>query len=308
MFIGSGAVIFISLIGHYSDDKKAIMRSVMIVLLIKAGVSPHSPPLAYLAVTLQGAIGSLFFMTGKLYRLSAIVFGMIVLLLSSMQKIILLTIIYGNNLWYSIDQFGIFITEKIPYINTVGETSLWLIGIYSGLHLIAGGVSGYIAGILPELVKNKIVKVTPEELEYFITSSNIEIKKRKRRMWIRKPSAILIILLAVLIVVLTYIFPEFSKSVALKAVIMIVRAFVLMGLWFFVVSPFVTRWYKRFFQNRKGKYAGEIENTLANLPLFRGVVNHSWKMTSDLPFFSRVKEFIITVLVYILRTDEGENI
>ncbi len=284
------------------------MRSVMIVLLIKAGVSPHSPPLAYLAVALQGAIGSLMFMPGKFYRISAFIFGTFVLFLSSLQKILLLTIIYGNNLWYSIDQLGNFITEKIPYINSVGETSLWLIGIYSGLHLLAGGAAGYIAGILPGLVKNASAKITPEEFEHFISSPDPEAKKRKKRMWFRKPSAILIIILAVIIVVLTYVFPAFSESVALGAVVMIVRAFVLMGLWFFVLSPFVTKWYKRFFQNRKGKYAGDIENTLENLPLFRSVVTHSWKMTRGLPFFRRMKEFMITVLVYILRTDEGENI
>lgn len=284
------------------------MRSVMIVLLIKAGVSPHSPPLAYLAVALQGAIGSLMFMPGKFYRVSAFIFGTFVLFLSSLQKILLLTIIYGNNLWYSIDQLGNFITDKIPYIDRVGETSLWLIGIYSGLHLFAGGAAGYIAGVVPGLVKNASVKVTPEEFERSGTSSDSEIKKRKRQMWIRKPSAMLIIILAVMIVVLTYIFPAFSESVALKALVMIVRAFVIMGLWFFVLSPFVTKRYKRFFQNRKGKYAGEIETTLANLPLFRSVVTHSWRITVGLPFFRRLKEFMIIVLVFILRTDEGENI
>ncbi len=307
LFIGAGAVIFISLIGYYSENRKAIMRSVMIVLLIKAGVSPHSPPLAYFAVALQGLIGSLFFLSGKFYRLSSLLFGIIVLLLSSLQKILLLTIIYGNNLWYSIDQFGVFVTEQIPYIDTVGETSLWLIGIYSGLHLIGGVVAGYIAGALPGMVKKASETITAEDLELSIISAAPEIKKRKKRVWFRKPSSILIVILAFFIVVLTYIFPAFSESVALRAVVMIVRALLIMGLWFFVISPLVIRWYKVFFRDRKGKYAGEIENTLSSFPLFKSIVTHSWKKTAGRNFFRRVKEFMIIVLVYILRTDTGEK-
>ncbi|MEN8223599.1 MAG: hypothetical protein ABFR36_10145 [Acidobacteriota bacterium] len=308
LFIGSVAVIFISLIGYYSESRKDILKSMMIVLLVKLAVSPHTPPMAYLAVSLQGVIGSLMFLSVRFFRISTLIFGIVVLGLSSLQKIILLTIIYGNNLWYSLDQFGIFITEKISFINTVGKTSLWLIGIYTGIHLLAGVLAGLMAGALPGMVKNVSVKIAPEEFERSMKSLSPEPNKRKKRMWFRKPSAILIIVLAVMIVILTYIFPEFSESMAIKAVVMIIRAVMIMVLWFFVIAPFVIRKYKKFFQKREGKYAGEVKNTLASLPLYKAIVVHSWKMAEEKPFFGRVKEFMVTVLVYILRTDEREKI
>ena len=75
LFIGSSAVIFISLIGFYSDNRKEIMKAMFIVLLVKAAISPHTPPLAYIAVSMQGLLGSVLFYTKRFYKFSAISLG-----------------------------------------------------------------------------------------------------------------------------------------------------------------------------------------------------------------------------------------
>ncbi len=76
-----------------------ILKSALIVILIKALVSPHSPLTAYFAVGIQGLLGYLLFSTKKFYTFSALLLGIFTLFFSGIQKIVVLTILFGNNLW-----------------------------------------------------------------------------------------------------------------------------------------------------------------------------------------------------------------
>ncbi len=48
LFVNGSAVIFIALIAYYAQKSGAILRATLIVLLVKGGVSPHTPINAYL--------------------------------------------------------------------------------------------------------------------------------------------------------------------------------------------------------------------------------------------------------------------
>src|SRR4051812_9858770 len=61
-FVGGFAVIIIALIAHFSDKSlRAILQSTLLVILVKAAVSPQSPFMAYIAVAFQGVAGALIF-------------------------------------------------------------------------------------------------------------------------------------------------------------------------------------------------------------------------------------------------------
>ena len=119
LFVGSAAVIFISLIAHFSKDdsnsvnkKGTILKATFTVLLIKGFVSPYTPFTAYFAVLLQGFIGELIFSSSKHFKLSTILLGILTLVTSALQKIIILAIVFGNSLWESIDDFAKFILNQ----------------------------------------------------------------------------------------------------------------------------------------------------------------------------------------------------
>src|SRR5690606_29531378 len=60
LLVGSIAMVCIALICSLADDKwRTVMSSLLIVLIIKALVSPHSSPTAYVAVAFQGVTGAL---------------------------------------------------------------------------------------------------------------------------------------------------------------------------------------------------------------------------------------------------------
>ena len=69
LFIASAAVLFISLIALFSKSSKEILKATLIVILIKAVVSPHSPLTAYIAVSLQGMLGFSIFLNKKILQI-----------------------------------------------------------------------------------------------------------------------------------------------------------------------------------------------------------------------------------------------
>jgi len=303
LFISSCAVIFISLIGFYSESKKSILKSMMIVLLVKLAVSPHTPPLAYLAVSMQGVVGFFLFYSKRLYKFSAILLGIIALTLSSLQKIIFFTIIYGNNLWYSIDELGKFVTAQIPIIEKITGMSLWIIGIYYAVHLFAGIAAGIVAAGLPDRIEKAEVSIDSINLDALKKLSSGKNGRKKRKIWITSPSVIMIFFLVVVIIVFTYIFPYFSESLAVKAVIMILRSILIMSIWIFVLSPYLTGYLKKIAGKKKGHYSSEIESVINQLPLYRSIVAYCWKESRGHFLPIRIREFIITTFAYVFSVE-----
>jgi hypothetical protein len=61
IFINSAAVLYYYSYCIVFKNKKEILKSTLIVLLIKALVSPYTPLTAYFAVTIQGLLGIFYF-------------------------------------------------------------------------------------------------------------------------------------------------------------------------------------------------------------------------------------------------------
>lgn len=302
------SVIFISLIGYYSEKRGEILRAMFIVMLIKAGVAPYTPPAAYFAVSLQGLIGEVIFRSKKLFQLSAVIFGALTLALSSIQKFLMLTIVYGDNLWESINSFGLYVSSKFQIIRPVDNLSLWIMGIYSGIHILTGIILGIVASGLPSKISAALedmgtVSVHPVNMSI---SDKVKIKK-KRKFWLKKPTAILILLLAMNIVILSYFFPEFSKSTGTKAVIMILRSIVIMTLWFFLISPYVRKLYKKMFRKKRSIYGREVDSIINSLPVLKAVVNDNWRKQKGERFFKRITQFTVLTLTTIIYMETGEE-
>lgn len=103
LFIGSSAVVFISLIFYYSKKPRQILESTFIVVLVKFIVSPYSPITAYFAVFVQGFFGFLFFYFNVFYKTASILLSITAVTLSGIQKLIIYTLLFGFTFWKSIN-------------------------------------------------------------------------------------------------------------------------------------------------------------------------------------------------------------
>jgi hypothetical protein len=279
LVINSSSVIFIVLIANYAKQKGTILRATLIVLIIKGMVSPHTPINAFIAVTIQGVLGELLFRSKKYFTASALVLGVITLLLSGSQKIIVLTVVFGNNLWESINIFGNFIMQKFQLFGPSTEAydiSFWIILSYLSLHLFVGIFVGILSSRIPGWMD--------KELDHFKKSVQLEkvqapiqIKViKKRKSWVRRPSGIAVFLLAVIIVILSYFYPEITSKQGAKAIIMVLRSIVIMAFWYIWIGPKLLLLLNRILKKKHNQYFNHVQNTLKILPPLRGIIYQTW--------------------------------
>ncbi|HRQ53705.1 MAG TPA: hypothetical protein PL018_05580, partial [Ignavibacteriaceae bacterium] len=279
LFISAAAVLFISLIDLFSKSGKEILKSTLIVILIKALVSPHSPLTAYFAVGIQGLLGYLLFSTKKFYTFSALLLGIFTLFFSGIQKIVVLTILFGNNLWKSIN---IFIDQVFNDFLSLGINSninygYLLVGIYVSIHLLAGVFIGIYAGRLPKklnsfLQNNPLINFDETDFEY-----PKKDKKRKKKSWLLRPTGIIIITVLISLLIFTYLFPSSKEIASIEIIIMLVRSVALTFIWYIFLAPIVKKLFQKYLSNKKSVYAKEIDEMMNMFPQFRKIVSYCWK-------------------------------
>ncbi len=300
LFIASAAVLFISLIALFSKSNKDVLKATLIVVLIKAVVSPHSPLTAYLAVSLQGVLGFLFFSTKKFYKLSTLLLGLLVLFLSGLQKIIILTILFGNTLWESLNLFIEQVSsEFLGITNPDINYGYFLIGIYLSLHVAAGLFIGIYAGKLPNKI-DYYKKVVPTLIENNIIEDIPKKGSRKKKNWFLRPTGIFIILLSAGVIVLSYSSDELENNAAVSVIFMLVRALMITFIWYYLLAPFFKKLFQKFAAKRKSVYSKEIEEIMSMFPQFKKIVNFCWKNSKNKKGLKRIRYFLSTSFYYLL--------
>lgn len=303
MFLGGAAVIFITLIAHYSRDKSAILRATLIVVLVKAFVSPYSPLTAYFAVALQGLLGYLFFSSIKYEKMAALLLGFFSLSFSALQKLILLTILFGTDLWHSIDLFVDFILSQLNVIHHTQSLSfsLVIITIYAGLHILVGIYVGIKASFIPKWVQNKSLTFEQLGLDFQRNEDNfIERKKHKKRPWWKRSSGIALFVFMIFLMLLSYFFPQLGENKAYDILFMMLRSIVITIIWFSILSPFFVKHFKRFIEKNNFKHASEINNITMLFPNFNRIINFCWKASADQNGIKRMKLFLSDSLALLL--------
>lgn len=302
LFISAAAVLFISLIDLFSKSGKEILKSTLIVILIKALVSPHSPLTAYFAVGIQGLLGYLLFSTKKFYTFSALLLGIFTLFFSGIQKIVVLTILFGNNLWKSIN---IFIDQVFNDFLSLGINSninygYLLVGIYVSIHLLAGVFIGIYAGRLPKklnsfLQNNPLINFDETDFEY-----PKKDKKRKKKSWLLRPTGIIIITVLISLLIFTYLFPSSKEIASIEIIIMLVRSVALTFIWYIFLAPIVKKLFQKYLSNKKSVYAKEIDEMMNMFPQFRKIVSYCWKNSQSKTGLKRIHYFLSTSFYYML--------
>ncbi len=143
ILVGGIAVSVVTLIGRTSALPWAeISKATVLVILVKAGASPHAPLPAYLAVAFQGFFGALIFQFLGRSHLAVIFFALIAMLESALQKLILMSVLYGRALWEAFDIFTSSVLHSF-HLELYGTASQWAIALYLGIYFCFGLFLGY---------------------------------------------------------------------------------------------------------------------------------------------------------------------
>ena len=266
--VGSTAVVLIALIGFFAERKaKAILKATVIVLLIKAAASPHTPLPAYASVAFQGLAGALLFGLLPSVRLGALVLGLLALWQGAVQKLLVMTILYGKSLWESVDAVGRWILEKMGTGSGELTPTGWFLLFYLGYYTIAGLITGWLAGALPSEIARALKNPRSVPPPMPGESPEIVLPEPSRKHWWRrtpfKTGAVLVALLAVLLLL------HPGQEGWLRGIRVFARASIVLALWMLLVRPLGQALFRRFRRREQGAYGAEVARALEQLPALR---------------------------------------
>ncbi|MBN3035180.1 MAG: hypothetical protein JW861_06310 [Bacteroidales bacterium] len=251
LFIGGMAMIIITLIAYFSRrDGGAILKGLLLVLIVKAGVSPHSPVTAYFAVSFQAVMGALLFRIIPAIRLAAVLLCAMGMLESAGQKLIHLTVIYGRSLWEAIDLFASQVVSELggrPE-NMMVEASFWLIILYLGIYTAAGIMTGLLAGKIPSELSFAMARIPAEKVVHLLdqTTGAQNMQRSGRRFW--KRWLIFLTPLILIIPVMIFMFP--GNGGARSVLYLMLRVMTVFLTWFYLLAPVSMYLLKRLLRRR----------------------------------------------------------
>lgn len=301
LIVGSCAVICICLIAWYVPFRGAVIKATIIVAVFKMMLSPQAPPTAYIAVFFQGLLGELLFRNKNFYRLSCMLLAVLSLLESGLQRILVLTIVYGNDLWLVINDFINRLTRQTKTTNY----SLMIGGFYVMMHLVTGLLVGWWASQLPAKIatwsKDKRLVIGYKE-ETVVTSPLISKKRKQARIG-------LLIVWLFLIALYTQSYfkigtPILPSHTSLK---ILLRSLIIVLAWWFVIGPLLKQVLYQWMKKKQKQSQRDVEEVLRLLPVTRELLVQCWKKTSDSKGLKRIHQWSKMVLVNALTPATASN-
>lgn len=282
LIVGSCAVICISLIAYYNNARGAILKATLVVAIFKMMLSPQAPPPAYIAVFFQGFLGELLFWRRRFYVISCFILALLALLESGLQRIIILTIVYGNGFWKAINDFINGLTKQARLTNY----SLIIGGVYVFLHLLAGVFAGWWATVLPR----KIREWSQDEKYRIGNDVKAELSiptKRKKRRWLKR--GLLIIWIALILLYIQSYFgigqPLLPAHISLR---IFIRSIIIVLSWYFLFGPLTRQLLHSWLQKKKTGSKKEIETVLELLPATQQLIRSSWQLSAGRKGLKRI--------------------
>lgn len=304
MVISSVAIVIVCLIVHFSNKRGEIMKAMIIVLIIKAIISPHTPVAAYLAVFLQGLMGEILFLRKNFFSLSCVILGLIVGILTGSQKIITYTLIFGVTFWEAINEFITYVIEEFFLLSSSDISfnfSLLVIAAYILIHVLFGIAAGLLASKMPQKLNSDTAKAMLLNEKIFIAGqSEINKRIRSRKPWWKKLSYDLIMGIIIILLIITYINPQVINLSQKSLLLMVIRATIITITWFYFLSPFILKLIKKLLHKKENAYMKEVKGIISHFPFYKMVVAEIWKMSSKKKGIARISYFITALIANIL--------
>jgi hypothetical protein len=294
------ASICITIIASGTEKKGEIIKATLLVIALKFILSPHTPPMAYVAVFIQGFVGELLFLSKKFIKLSAFILTLFSLLYSAFQHLITLTIIFGKGFWSALDIFLNKITQS--FLPGVHSYSLYIIIGYLSCYLLAGIFGGILnVGIVSRVNRNE----KPEAI--FLALNNLQnqdvfLNNKKRT----KSRSILFIICGLLLLLLIFSYlPFFNNSFSKNHIAEIfLRGIIIVLVWNYFLTPLLKKWISRWVDKYKTKNAGALQQVIALLPDVKTILNTSWRLSKHPRKAIQVKNFITNSVLLILHHEK----
>jgi len=287
IFVGGMAVICISLIALNTDSVfREVMKSTLLVLMVKAGVSPHTPVPAYIAVTFQGFLGALFFSVIRNFRVASLLFGFMAITESAIQKFLFTTLIFGKSVWVALDIFMNSVLKDFGL--PVGFSfSFWIVSTYVILYALFGVLLGIFIGEMPFALE----KISKEKIHFQ--------KKEKADTVIQGKKRGVIFLLVILFVFLVFL----MEGKMNQAFYVLLRSLAVTLLLFIVVRPLIVLLIRFTGKNKKE----EMSIVLNLLPELRSYIRPAYELSFHSYKGIKKYKYFVLFLIHFTISDKTDD-
>lgn len=302
LVVGGMAVMMICLIAAISDNHcKRVLKSALIVLIVKAMVSPHTPFPAYLAVSFQALLGYALFRVLRINFLSITLLSTIAMAESAMQKLLILTVFFGKSLWVAMDDMIAFVAKQFG--TAVSNGSYWIVSVYLLIY-IAGGL------LTAVFTYQTINHLNAGNNRLMLQQPSIKINtglpdvKRTGVKSVFKKLSVLIVLMIVLSVIL-FVFAADKKQGWFAVAKTITWTMSAILIWFMLISPFLTKAIQKILKKKESRYTDEVLGVLSFIPVLKQLTVLAWQQSKSLYGYKRWQFFFTTLIHYTLTYTES---
>jgi len=294
LLLGGLSVIYIGFIADQSKSRvKDLGKALLFVLLVKLAVSPHSPLGAYVAVSMQCAFGMLFFASISNYKAAALATGIASLVSSALQKIIILTIVFGMPLWEAVDKFVLVVINLMDFVQLPENfsASMWLVLLYVVIYFAGGIAVGIVAGNLPGLLQSR-----KEEL-YHISQAFDKQRTTAPPPAARRGSAFTLPLIALALAALVFAFDYvfISSETAYRQLI---RTVAIIFAWVALLNPLLKYLLGKYLKGKSQAFEDQIAHVRETLPKISAFARFAWRRSRTMKGRWRLLNFILLFIYF----------
>lgn len=299
IFVGGVSVLLVTLIALYATNKwSTILKALTIVLLVKAGVSPYTPIPAYFAVSFQAFLGIVLYSVFSINSVTIIVLGAVTFLESALQKLITLTIIFGQSLWKALDVYMGWIGTELSFLPFT-LNSQTLIYVFLGTYFLSGILVGFL--IIRTIKLIQLVNVSQMNFDFNTALPEINSKKKKNK----KALYIFSILLVVVLIPIIY-FNNDSHGWR-KAIYLIVRSVSILIIWYSLLGPLLMKLLNKILSKKRKFYQTDLQSVLTILPSLKVVIYHAWRDCKSFKGLNRLSQFLAKSIAYSLYFENAKE-
>jgi hypothetical protein len=295
LIVGGFAILVITLIAKISSNHLSeIFKSLAIVLIVKLSLSPQTPFTAYIAVVFQATIAYWIYFLGGVTNFSIVFLSTICMLESALQKLIVLTIFFGQDLWTAIDKFITAIAPNVHFLNN--NASFYIVATYLFIYCFGGVLIGY---IISKTFSNNEIEYN-KEISSTITIKNYEQvrqSKYKKVVWA----------LIYMLIVCCYIYFYNTKNTFTAILKYVFFTTTIIWFWFYICSPLALKIINKLLQSKKQKYQNQLNQIFDLLPHLKVLFIIVWKESKQFKGSKRVLFFTKNIIIHSIIFNPSKN-
>ena len=297
IILGGFSILIISLLARYNKPiASQIFKATLIVIAVKATVNPMTPPTAYIAVAFQGLSGALFFSISQKNMLISIAFATIAMLESGIQKLLVLTLLFGKSWINALNSFTESVLQLLGFETNI-KGGFYIVAAYLSLFVIWGIVLGVWIHFLPAQIqarKDNYTHIQPEILE----ENTAQKTKKKKHFGL--------ILGFILLFLISYFFFKTQNGLS-NALHLLIRTICVLGVWIYLVLPLWAKIMQNWLQKRQNKHA-EMEAISTFMPKIAQYIKPLYRHANvHYKGIYKWKEFILSLIIISLHLDDEKQ-